>query len=148
MGLPFDIPSMIKTVGELADDLFTTDEEKREFVQRANELADKGDARELQAMVQLAMGQLQINKAEAESSSLFKGGWRPFIGWICGASFGYVYLFQPFLIFIALLIDSSFPIKKLPDIDIAAMMPVMMGMLGLGALRTYERKIGKIPKGN
>ena len=106
MGLPFDIPSMIKTVGDLADDLFTTDEEKREFVQRANELADKGDARELQAMVQLALGQLAINKAEAESSSAYKGGWRPFIGWVCGLAFGYVYLFQPFLVFIALLLEA------------------------------------------
>jgi len=89
---------------------------------------------------QLAMSQIEVNKAEAASGSLFKGGWRPFIGWVCGIAFAYHFIIQPILIFGTAAAGISIP--PLPQFDMSSLMPVLLGMLGLGGLRTYEKKTG------
>jgi len=89
---------------------------------------------------QIAMAQIEVNKAEASSSSVFKGGWRPFIGWVCGFAFAYHFILQPILLFGTAVAGVSLP--PLPEFDMSQMMPVLLGMLGLGGLRTYEKKTG------
>jgi len=89
---------------------------------------------------ELAMAQIEVNKAEAASGSIFKGGWRPFIGWVCGFAFAYHFILQPILLFGIAIAGVSFP--PLPAFDMSQMMPVLLGMLGLGGLRTYEKKTG------
>ena len=89
---------------------------------------------------ELAKGQLEINKAEAASGSVFKGGWRPFIGWVCGAAFAYHFVLQPFIVFGVTAAGVDIP--ELPSFDMGSLMTVMMGMLGLGGLRSYEKKQG------
>ncbi len=89
---------------------------------------------------ELAKGQLEINKAEAASGSIFKGGWRPFIGWVCGFAFAYHFIIQPILVFGVSAAGASLP--PLPEFDMATLMPVLMGMLGLGGLRTIEKAKG------
>jgi|TARA_R110000803_G_scaffold31582_1_gene70284 hypothetical protein len=86
------------------------------------------------------LAQLEVNKIEAASGSLFKGGWRPFIGWVCGIAFAYHFIFQPFLIFLFATFGVSIP--DLPEFDMGTLMPVLMGMLGLGGLRTFEKAKG------
>ena len=87
-----------------------------------------------------AMAQIEVNKTEAASDSTFKGGWRPFIGWVCGAAFAYHFVLQPVLIFIMTYI--GFAVPTLPEFDMASLMTVLMGMLGLGGLRTFEKYKG------
>lgn len=89
---------------------------------------------------EIAIAQIEVNKVEAASDSVFKGGWRPFIGWICGISFAYHFVLQPLLMFILTYI--GFPIPDLPEFDMASLMTVLMGMLGLGGLRTFEKYKG------
>ena len=89
---------------------------------------------------QLALSQIEVNKAEAASGSVFKGGWRPFIGWVCGFAFAYHFILQPILIFGTAVAGISLP--PLPEFDMSQMMPVLLGMLGLGGLRTYEKNKG------
>jgi hypothetical protein len=89
---------------------------------------------------ELAKGQIDINKAEAASGSIFKGGWRPFIGWVCGVAFAYHFILQPFLIFGFAAVGAEIP--PLPEFDMGTMMPVLMGMLGLGSLRSFEKYKG------
>jgi hypothetical protein len=89
---------------------------------------------------ELAKGQLEINKAEAASGSVFKGGWRPFIGWVCGIAFAYHFVLQPFIVFGVT--TAGVEIPELPSFDMGSLMTVMMGMLGLGGLRSYEKKQG------
>lgn len=86
------------------------------------------------------MGQIQVNQEEAKSKSIFVAGWRPFVGWSCGAAFAYNFMIQPLLTFI--LISCGVNLDKLPTLDISQMMPVLLGMLGLGAMRSYEKKNG------
>lgn len=86
---------------------------------------------------ELAKGQLEINKAEAASGSLFKGGWRPAVGWVCVCGFAINFLVSP--------IAAGFGVD-IPQADAATLMPVLMGMLGLGGLRTVEKMGGKASK--
>ena len=81
-------------------------------------------------------GQIEINKVEAEADSLFKSGWRPLVGWICGIIFGFTYLILP----IVQLGFYMFGHAEFPVINTAEVMSVLGGLLGLGALRTYDKK--------
>jgi hypothetical protein len=85
---------------------------------------------------ELAKGQLEINKTEAASRNIFVAGWRPFIGWVCGVAMAYNYVAQPMLIFGLAQADY---LVALPAIDLSEMMPVLLGMLGLGGLRSFEK---------
>ena len=88
---------------------------------------------------ELAKGQLEVNKTEAAHKSLFVAGWRPAIGWICGLGMASNFLLIPIANFVLALTGSAIVI---PLLDTGEMMPVLMGMLGLGAMRTYEKKQG------
>lgn len=92
--------------------------------------------------LQTAVAQLEVDKAEAASTSLFVAGWRPFVGWVCGAAFAYAFLFQPLILMIAVLRHSNFDKNLLPSLDLSTMMPVLLGMLGLGAMRSWDKVSG------
>ena len=111
-------------------------EDKDQKAKLAHELATMAD--KLAHEQQLA--QMAINKEEASSGSLFKGGWRPCIGWICGIAFGYHFVLQPVIIFIVVLIGMDIP--ELPSFDMGTLLTVLGGMLGIGGLRTYEKQKG------
>ena len=89
---------------------------------------------------ELAKGQLEINKAEAQHKSIFVAGWRPFIGWTCGIALAWHFVLQPLIMFLSVLFGFTLP--ELPAFDMGSLMTVLMGMLGLGGLRTYEKQKG------
>ena len=88
---------------------------------------------------ELAKSQLEVNKVEAAHKSLFVAGWRPFIGWTCGLGMFGNFITIPFSNFVLALFEYNIVIPLVP---LETMMPVLMGMLGLGAMRTYEKKAG------
>lgn len=92
---------------------------------------------ELQAALVVVQGQLAVNQAEAASSSVFVAGWRPFIGWVCGSACAWNWIGLP--IAKAALLLAGGPALNLSPADLTEMLPVLMGMLGLGALRTTEK---------
>ena len=92
---------------------------------------------ELQAAMLVVQGQLQVNQVEAASSSLWVSGWRPFIGWICGSACAWNWIGLP-MTKAGLLLAGMAPLTLAPA-DLTEMLPVLMGMLGLGALRTTEK---------
>ncbi len=94
------------------------------------------DLRQLELALQADQAQSEVNTAEAASASLFIAGWRPFIGWVCGVSFAYHYMLQPFLAFV---FSAAGHAVALPAFDMESMTTVLIGMLGLGGLRTYEK---------
>ena len=89
---------------------------------------------------QLALAQISVNAAEAASGSLFKGGWRPFIGWTCGLAFFYHFVGQPVAVFVMTVMGTEIP--TLPEFDMSTLLTVLGGMLGIGGLRTYEKQKG------
>jgi len=88
---------------------------------------------------ELAKGQMEINAVEAANSNVFVSGWRPFIGWTCGLGMFGNFITIPFSNFVLALFEVDIVIPLVP---LETMLPVLMGMLGLGAMRTYEKKSG------
>ena len=127
------INSLIGPATKLLDKVI---EDKDQKAKLAHELATMAD--KLAHEQQLA--QMAINKEEASSGSLFKGGWRPCIGWICGIAFGYHFVLQPVIVFIVVLIGMDIP--ELHSFDMGTLLTVLGGMLGIGGLRTYEKQKG------
>ena len=111
-------------------------EDKDQKAKLAHELATMAD----KLAHEQNLAQLAINKEEASSGSLFKGGWRPCIGWICGIAFGYHFVLQPVIIFVVTLIGIEIP--DLPKFDMNTLLTVLGGMLGIGGLRSYEKSKG------
>lgn len=113
----------------LVDKLFTTEADRMAARLKLLELEKSGE-----------LAQIAVNTQEAKHSSVFVAGWRPFIGWVCGLSFTWVYLLRPMMDWVWA--ASGQPPLDLPVINMADMMAVLMGMLGLGALRTWEKATG------
>lgn len=91
-------------------------------------------------------GQIEVNKQEAAHKSLFVAGWRPAVGWTCAFAFAYSTILQPLAVLIASIcsqyLDFQFDPSSLPDLQMDQMMTILMGMLGIGGLRTFEKLRG------
>ena len=87
----------------------------------------------------IAAAQASTNTEEAKSSSLFVAGWRPMVGWVCGAAYAYTFVLQPFFVFILAAFGRN---VVTPALSMADLVPVLFGMLGLGAMRSYDKKNG------
>ena len=86
---------------------------------------------------ELAKSQIEVNKMEAQSRHWFVASWRPFIGWTCGIALMWHFVLSQFILFFATIFGYSLP--ALPEFDMGSLMTVLMGMLGLGGLRTFEK---------
>jgi hypothetical protein len=94
------------------------------------------EKQEMAGALVLLQGQLNVNQAEAGSSSLFVAGWRPFVGWTCGAAFAFKFVGGPVLVLVASYFGHP---VTLPEFDYSEMSTILLGMLGLGGLRTVEK---------
>ncbi len=102
----------------------------------------------LTALTGLVQGQLDINKQEAQHGSIFVAGWRPFIGWVCGMALVWNFIVQPLLLWIAWMFpEMGIDMSTAPKLDTGELMTVLLGMLGLGGLRTYEKRLGVARQG-
>lgn len=96
---------------------------------KLQELAQKGSLEELNAEVKLLISQVDLNKVEAAHKSIFVAGWRPFVGWVCGFGLLYNVILAPFL-------DIWLTV---PEVETDLLYPVLLGMLGLGGMRSFEK---------
>lgn len=97
------------------------------------------EKQELAAAVMMVNGQLAANTAQAQNPSMFVSGARPFIMWVCGAGCAWNWIGLPVAKFILALAGIAI---ALSPADLSEMMPLLLGMLGLGGLRTIERVQG------
>lgn len=134
------IAAFLPLVGTLLDKFIPDPEAQAEAKLKMLKMAQEGELAAMQADLQLALGQMEINKEEAKAD-LFRGGWRPLIGYIIGCSLAFQYLVNPLLLWMNALFNLG---VTPPDIQLDGMMwELMFGLLGLGGLRTYERIKGK-----
>lgn len=136
--------SVTGLAGDIIDKIWPNqaDQDKAKAALLAAE--QKGQLAELQATFDNAKQQLAVNQAEAQTTQkglfgFWIAGWRPGIGWICGFAFGWTYVGQPIAEFA--LTAAGHPVK-LPALDLSDMMPVLLGMLGLGGMRSFEKSKG------
>tara|TARA_R110000803_G_scaffold71299_2_gene134472 strand:- start:2997 stop:3392 length:396 start_codon:yes stop_codon:yes gene_type:complete len=127
------LANLIGPVSSLLDKFI---EDKDQKAQLAHDLATMADNH----AQQISLAQIEVNKQEAASGSLFKGGWRPAVGWCCAIAFAYHFIVQPILVFV--FAYSGIETPALPEFEMSSLLTVLMGMLGLGGLRSYEKQKG------
>ena len=123
------LPSLLPVVGDVLDRFFPNKEER---AKAEREIEAKLTAH----LASIDLAQLEVNKQEASHRSLLVAGWRPFVGWTCGLALFYTYLVQPMATFV---LAQTGHLIQLPPVDLSAMKPVLLGMLGLGGLRSFEK---------
>tara|TARA_R100001086_G_C11751407_1_gene235472 strand:- start:4 stop:411 length:408 start_codon:yes stop_codon:yes gene_type:complete len=126
------LPSILPLVGDVLDRFFPNKEEKEKALREV-------EARLVDHLARIDLAQIEVNRQEAGHRTIFVAGWRPFIGWSCGLALFYTYLAQPVLTFV--LVQQG-QYVDLPPVDLGAMMPVLLGILGLGGLRSWEKYKG------
>jgi hypothetical protein len=124
------LPSILPAVTDVIGRFLPEDKEAKAKAEREIE------AQLTTHLAKIDLAQLDINKTEAAHRSIFVAGWRPFIGWSCGIALAWTYVVTPILHFI---LAQTGHLVELPAMDMSQMMPVLMGMLGLGGLRTFEK---------
>lgn len=117
--------STVKAIGNIIDEVYTSEDEKNQAKISIQKIESE-----------LKKRQMDINVAEAQSKSLFIAGWRPALGWTGSLSVAYVYLIQPILDMILQLFDIHI---NWVTLDISQLFPLILGMLGLGGLRSFEK---------
>ena len=123
-------------IGPVADILDKFIEDKDQKAKLAHEIATMAE-RHAQEQV---LAQLEVNKAEAAHRSMWVAGWRPFVGWTCGAAMAWHFILLPVTLFVTSF--TGFEVPQLPAFDMDSLMTVLLGMLGLGGLRTFEKSKG------
>ena len=131
----FGIGAIVDSVGKIASDLVTTDKERLELQLRAKELDQAID-----------LAQIEVNKVEAASSSVFVSGWRPYIGWVAGASLTYQFVLYPFMVWVWRLAQvlGHLPAEAAPPpmLDTDALWVILSGLLGIAGMRSFEKTKG------
>lgn len=134
---------------KLIDKLIPDPEAKAKAQAELIKAQSDGSLAELTLGIQAQQQQTDVNKIEAASSSLFVSGWRPAIGWVCAASLATQFIGAPALAFTSSLVGAAFgwhiPAPPVPP-EWTQLTPILMGMLGLGAMRTVEKKAGVAAK--
>jgi len=130
------VGGVVQVIGKVLDKVIPDPAAKAAAVLELSKLQQTGELAVLATEAGLAQGQIDINKIEAATDGIFKGGWRPFMGWVCGAAFAYQFIGRPFLVWLSPALGVP---AGPPALDMGDLMTVLMGMLGLGGMRTYER---------
>jgi len=134
------LSELIKPITDLVGKAVVDKDKARELNVRLQELADKSDAR----LHEELMGQIEVNKQEAAHPSIFVAGWRPFVGWSCGFGVAWTFVASPFVVQIAKFFGyAGEPVA----VDTATLLSLLMGMLGISGMRTYEKYKGVATSG-
>jgi hypothetical protein len=131
------IVALIPVLSQVLDKIFPDKEAADAAKLKLLDMQQSGELAKLESITELAKGQLEINKAEASSDGHYKGGWRPAIGYVCATALAYNYVAYPILVFI---MSYAMPYMDVPKVNIDDnLWELITGMLGLGAMRTWEK---------
>ena len=142
MGIGSILKDLISPVTNIIEEVVVDKDKVRQINLEIEKLADQADARYHEEL----MGQIEVNKTEAQHASIFVAGWRPFIGWTGGVGLAYSFVLAPFIEFIA---RANGYTQEMPMPDAGQLMMLVTSMLGVGALRSYDKAKGTaaLPKG-
>ena len=132
MALPAIAAALSPVIGTLIDRLVPDKHE-------ADKAKAEMELRLIDAANAINLGQIEINKAEAQHRSLFVAGWRPAIGWTAAVGFAWAFVLHPIATWVAAILGST---VTLPQLDTAPLLEMTLAMLGLGAMRSWEKSSG------
>jgi hypothetical protein len=130
---------IIDSIFKIVDKILPDPQAKAQAQLEILRMNQAGEFKEIETDLQLALGQIEINKIEASAPDLFRGGWRPAVGWTCVIGLLYTYLLQPLLSWGSGM--ASVPVP--PKLDLQELMILLGGLLGFGGMRMVERIKGK-----
>ena len=136
---PITISAIFGIGGKIIDKLFPDPEQRAKAQLEMLNMQQAGEFKMFEVLGQSDTNQTSINIEEAKSDSLFKSGWRPYIGWVCGGGFSYQLLFRPIFSWFA---ENMWHWTAMPSLEMETLMTLTFGVLGLGAYRTYEKTRG------
>ena len=145
--MSFDPLSAAFELGRVAIEKIWPDPAKRsEQMRQLEALRQTGDLARLNAHVQLMLGQIEVNKIEAGSKSIFVAGWRPWIGWVGGMALAYQFVVYPLLIWAWAIAQAKdfipVDIAPPPVLETSALFALVSSLLGVGAMRSHDKKHG------
>jgi len=142
--LPGVLPSITETAKILVDRLVPDPAARAQAQKELEEVISAREAAVMQAISEQNAAQNAVNLAEAQGNDRFSSRWRPAAAWVCVAGFAYQFVFAPIMTWAAAIIGTAagiaFPVP--PTLSTGDLMPVLLGLLGLGAQRSYERVNG------
>lgn len=136
MGLSIPI---IDGIFRVIDKLIPDPQAKAQAQAEAMRMHQAGEFKQMETDLQLALGQLEVNKIEAAAPDAFRGGWRPAVGWVCVIGLLYTYLAQPLLSWAS----GIWGVPAPPALDMGDLLILLGGMLGFGGMRMFEKLRGK-----
>jgi hypothetical protein len=125
--------------GKIIDKIFPNKDEADKAKVAMMQMQQQGELQMLQDQFQLAIKQGEINVEEAKNASIFVSGWRPFAGWVCGCALAYNYVLMPLIVYFSKVLYPDAP--PMPALDMGELMTLLLGMLGLGGLRSFDKKV-------
>lgn len=135
------LKDLTKPITDIVSEVVVDKDKKRELDVEIQRIIDQADARFHEEL----MGQIEVNKIEAKHASIWVAGWRPFIGWIGGVGLAYNFVLAPFIEFI---VRANGYVGELPTPNSNELMTLILAMLGVGAMRSYDKTKGtaSLPK--
>jgi len=130
---------LLPTIAKVIDKLIPDPTAKAQAQLDLLKLQQAGEFKELDADLALKLEQIKVNAIEAQSPDFFRGGWRPFVGWVCGTGLAVQFLVAPVATWAAALLGHA---VAFPSLDMGTLMTLLGGLLGLGTLRTAEKLKG------
>jgi len=134
--------SVFDLVGKVVDKIWPDPGQAAQAKLELFKLQQAGELKELEQVFELAKAQIETNKVEAANPSLFVSGWRPAVGWVCVGGLIYTFMGQPLLVWASAIWGFPAP----PSLDMGDLLTLLLGMLGLGGLRTFEKVRGTASK--
>lgn len=126
----------LPTIAKVIDKLIPDPTAKAQAQLDLLKLQQAGEFKELDADLALKLEQIKVNAIEAQSPDFFRGGWRPFVGWVCGTGLAVQFLVAPVATWAAALLGHA---VAFPSLDMGTLLTLLGGLLGLGTLRTAEK---------
>ena len=126
----------LPTIAKVIDKLIPDPQAKAQAQLDLLKLQQAGEFKELDAELALKLEQIKVNAIEAQSPDFFRGGWRPFVGWVCGTGLAVQFLVAPLASWAAAFYGHAI---AFPSLDMGTLMTLLGGLLGLGGMRTAEK---------
>lgn len=125
-------------IGKVIDKVFPDPAQQANAKLKMMEMEQNGEFKEMDNQLERDLEQIALNKIEAGSDDKFKSRWRPAVGWVCVFGLMYATIVYPFLTWVA----AVYGIQSPPNIGVEVLLPVLLGMLGLGGMRSFEKYKG------
>lgn len=140
------IGDIIKGATDLISESITDKDKKNELEAKLKTIQLNAENALLSQEHEVRLAQIEVNKEEAKSKSIFIAGWRPAVAWVCCAGMGFNFIAQPLLTWclpiLSIWIPEAAQVTPPPPFSLAEMMPVLLGILGLGGMRSFDKAKG------